>query len=75
MKNKPPEFLELLESFLSIYLPCSVGVRPNTVTSYKDAFRLLLSFMFTEKNISADKIVFTDLNYETIKIHRVEAPI
>ena len=66
MSNKPSAFLDLLESFLSVYLPCSVGVSPNTVKSYKDSFRLLLSYMFEKRQVIADKIQFTDLNYETM---------
>jgi site-specific recombinase XerD len=66
MSNKPSEFLELLENFLSVYLPCSVGVRPNTIKSYKEAFRLLLGYMYEKRQISADHVQFTDLNYETI---------
>ncbi|MDR0473329.1 MAG: site-specific integrase [Treponema sp.] len=66
MKSKSAEFLELLESFLNVYLPCAVGVRANTVKSYKDAFRLLLKYMFEQKHINADKIAFTDLDYTTM---------
>jgi len=66
MKNKPSEFLGLLESFLNVYLPCSVGVSPNTVKSYKDAFRLLLKYMYDEKHMNADKVTFIDLDYETM---------
>ena len=66
MKNKPAGFLELLESFLYAYLPCSVGVSPNTVKSYKDAFRVLLKYMYEEKHINADKVSFTDLDYKTM---------
>ena len=66
MSSKPSAFLDLLESFLSVYLPCSVGVRPNTIKSYKDSFRLLLSYMYESHSISADVLQFSDLNYETI---------
>jgi site-specific recombinase XerD len=66
MKCKPTEFLELLESFLYVYLPCSAGVSPNTVKSYKDAFRLFLRYLYEVKHINADKVAFTDLNYKTI---------
>ena len=66
MSNKPSEFLDLLENFLSVYLPCSVGVRPNTIKSYKDAFRLLLGYMYEKRQLVADKIAFSDLNYETM---------
>jgi site-specific recombinase XerD len=66
MKNKPNGFLELLEGFLYVYLPCSVGVSANTVKSYKDAFRLLLGYMHEEKHINADEVAFTDLDYKTM---------
>ena len=66
MKSKSIAFLELLENFLYIYLPCSVGVSQRTVKSYKDAFRLLLAYMHDKKHINADKLVFTDLHYQTL---------
>jgi len=66
MKYKPSEFLELLEGFLYEYLPSSVGVSFNTVKSYKDTFRILLSYINEEKHIDAGKITFTDLDYQTI---------
>jgi site-specific recombinase XerD len=66
MKSKPAAFLELLESFLNEYLPCSVGVRANTVKSYKDAFRLLLKYMHEQKRVNAGKIAFADLDYTTM---------
>jgi site-specific recombinase XerD len=66
MKILQTEFLDTLESFLNVYLPCSVGVSPNTVKSYKDTFRLLLNYLFAEKQISSDSVAFTDLNYDTM---------
>ena len=66
MSAKPSGFLDLLESFLSVYLPLSVGVRPNTIKSYKDSFRLLLQYMYDERQISADKLHFANLDYETL---------
>jgi site-specific recombinase XerD len=66
MKNKPSEFLKLLESFLNVYLPCSVGVSLNTIKSYKDTFRILLRYMYEQKQINADKVAFADLDYKTL---------
>ena len=66
MSSKPSVFLDLLENYLSVYLPCSVGVRPNTIKSYKDSFRLLLSYMYESRHVSADALQFSDLNYESI---------
>lgn len=64
--NKPSRFLELLNSFITSYMPCSIGASPNTVTSYKYAFRLLLEFMYSKKGISADKISFKQLDFDTL---------
>lgn len=66
MKNKASDFLKLLDAYISTYLPCSVGASPNTVKSYKYAFRLLIEFMYKEKGIEADKITFDKLDYETL---------
>lgn len=63
MKDKESDFLKLLDSFITVYLPCSVGASPNTVKSYKYAFRLLIGFMYREKAIEADKITFNKLDY------------
>lgn len=62
--NKPSKFLELLDRFITNYMPCSVGASPNTVTSYKYAFRLLLEFMYSKKGIPADKVTFEQLNFD-----------
>lgn len=40
--------------------------KPNTVKSYKYAFRLLIEFMYKEKGIEADKITFEKLDYITL---------
>ncbi len=64
--NEPSKFLELLDSFITNYMPCSVGASPNTVTSYKYAFRLLLEFMYSKKGIPADKIAFEQLDFDTM---------
>ena len=66
MKHKASLFLELLNSFVTEYLPCAVGASPNTIKSYKAAFRLLLKYIYQEKGISADQITFEALNYLTI---------
>jgi site-specific recombinase XerD len=56
----------MLDSFVTSYLPCAVGVSPNTVTSYKYAYRLLIEFMYSVKGIPADKVTFNDLGYDTL---------
>jgi len=66
MKHKASSFLELLNSFVTEYLPGAVGASPNTIKSYKAAFRLLLKYMYQEKGISADQISFEALDYQTM---------
>ena len=56
----------LLEHYFTVYLPSSVGVSPNTITSYKYAFKLLLRFLGEKYSLAPDRITFADLNYETI---------
>lgn len=64
--NKPSKFLELLNSYITTYMPYSVGASHNTVTSYKYAFRLLLEFMYCEKGVPVDKITFGQLDVNTL---------
>jgi site-specific recombinase XerD len=66
MKKKASDFLELLGKYFESYLPCSVGASMNTISSYKYAFRLLIEYMYAEKDISADKISFASLDYDTL---------
>ncbi len=66
MKHKVSSFLGLLNSFVTEYLPGAVGASPNTIKSYKAAFRLLLKYMYQVKGISADQISFDALNYQTM---------
>jgi len=66
MKDKVSAFLNLLDAFITTYLPSSIGASPHTVKSYKYAFRLLIEFMYREKEIEADKITFDKLDYKTL---------
>ena len=59
-------FLSLAKDFVGSYLPVGKGSSPNTIKSYKYAFRLLIEFMYSEKNIPADQIQFSDLDYATL---------
>lgn len=66
MKTKQPEFLELLNVFIQEYMPVTAGLSTNTVRLYKASFRLLLSFIYQEKGISAGNIAFRDLDRATV---------
>jgi len=64
--NCPSVFLNHLEYFINTYLSEVKGLSSNTVTSYKTAFKLLIMFMYTKKNISADRITFQNLTLDII---------
>mgnify|MGYP000890050243 CR=1 FL=1 len=66
MKNNPSTFLNLLDAYVSKYLPISVGASPNTIKSYKTSYRLLIEFMYKKKNINAEEITFDILNQQTL---------
>lgn len=59
-------FLPLLNDYVNTYLPVGIGVQPNTIKSYKYAFRLLIEYMYEKIGIAADSISFEDLNYDTL---------
>lgn len=59
-------FLPLLNDYVNTYLPIGIGVQPNTIKSYKYAFRLLIEYMHDKKGISADTLSFEDLNYDAL---------
>lgn len=67
MKRKnTSSFLLLLESYFSTYLPIAKGLSSATIKSYKTAFRVLLEFMYSKKNISAGEIKFEDFTSDII---------
>jgi site-specific recombinase XerD len=49
------DFAYCLTKFLSDYLPGTVGASPNTIASYKDTFKLFISFIIAEKNMKPEK--------------------
>jgi len=53
---KPTDFSKALTDFLSRFLPAEKGLSKHTISSYKDTFILLLTFLRQERKISADKI-------------------
>jgi site-specific recombinase XerD len=65
-KKSSSGFMELLEAYFVTYLPFSKGLSTNTIKSYKQSFLLLLDFIFYQKGIPADRLKFSDLNYETL---------
>lgn len=59
-------FLDVMEDFVSSYLPLEKGYSNKTVESYKTTYRLLLDYLYEHKNIPSDKVSFDKLDYEII---------
>lgn len=56
MKNRTTDFPYHLTKFFTEYLPIQRNLSPNTISSYRDTFRLLLLFYDTEKNIKPNRL-------------------
>lgn len=59
-------FGDLLNNWLEHYLPDVLGRSQNTVKSYKPAWASLISFLYREKGVAADKITFDVLTFELL---------
>ena len=66
MKTNKYSFLDTLQDFVESYLPLEKGCGGKTVESYKTTYRLLLDYLYNQKNLSADQVTFEKLDYETI---------
>ena len=60
------EFLSILEKFFTDYLPISVNASPNTIESYKFAFRLLFQYLKDEAGTDTGRITFEKLNFDLL---------
>ena len=63
---KQTSFSKVLTKYFMEYLTVSRNLSPNTISSYRDAFKLLLIFMKDERGLSPEQIEFNSLNSETI---------
>jgi len=59
---KTTDFSKYLSDFLSVYLPRSRNLSRNTISSYCDAFTLLLQFYRDIKKLRVDRLSINDLN-------------
>ena len=66
MKTNKYSFLDTLQDFIESYLPLEKGCSEKTVESYKTTYRLLLDYLYNQKNLSADQVTFEKLDYGTI---------
>jgi len=63
---KPTEFSKHLRSFFANYLPSVKNLSGNTISSYRDAFRLLLIFCQDVRNLKPEKLCFKHFSDEFI---------
>lgn len=61
---KPTNFAKYLTEFLSSYLPIQKNVSKNTISSYRDTFKLLINYSQEIKKISAEHITLELLSKE-----------
>ena len=66
MKRKHESLMNHLERYFSTYLPMGKGLSQSTIDSYKTTFRLLLEFLYMEKNLTADSVDFDVLDDSVI---------
>ena len=64
--NAEFEFLSLLGKFFTEYLPSSMNASPNTISSYKCAFRLLFQYLNEETDIETGHVTFEMLNFDLL---------
>lgn len=67
MKNKTSDFPYHLTKFFTEYLPIQRNLSPNTISSYRDTFRLLLIFYDAEKNIKPNHINLDMISRKTLE--------
>lgn len=64
---KPTDFAYYLTDFLSKHLPGTLGLRSNTIMSYRDAFSIFLAFCSEHKGIRPEKFSLDNLNHKLVK--------
>ena len=69
--KKPTDFTKLLTVYLSSYLPLQRNVSKNTISSYCDTFRLLLTFLRDEKNMGVERLRIQDFSSGLIREYLV----
>ena len=60
------DFAVSLRRFLTSYLAGLRGYSPNTIASYRDAFKLLICYVRDERNISPEKLTLDVVDADVI---------
>lgn len=64
--KQPGVFIKMLNDYVD-YIIVGKGFSPHTKTSYKQAYRLLLQYIWDKKHISSEKITFDMLDISLIE--------
>jgi site-specific recombinase XerD len=65
--NRTTDFSKALSSYLSEYLPSLRNVSKNTISSYCDTFRLLLTFCRDNRGMRIERLSVSDFSSELIR--------
>ena len=63
---KPTDFAKYLTNFLAVYLPTQKNVSKNTIHSYRDTFKLLLSYCQDVKGLPVERLTLADLSSQWV---------
>lgn len=59
---KPTDFAKALTQYLSVYLPGQRNVSPNTISSYRDTFKLFLSYCKQGKGLTIERLGLSQMD-------------
>ena len=63
---KPTDFARALSTYLSLYLPGQRNVSPNTIESYRDTFKLLLTYCQGVRHLAVERLTLCDIDDQLI---------
>jgi site-specific recombinase XerD len=64
---KATDFAACLHSFFTVYLPGIRNVSENTVKSYRDTFKWILTFPEEQQHISAERLALSTFNSDFVE--------
>lgn len=65
--KKTSDLLQVLSEYFDVYLPVTKGLSINTILSYQYAFQILFEYLYSQKNLSPEKVFFCNLEGVTIE--------
>lgn len=63
---KPTDFARMLTTYLSVYLPGQKNASPHTIQSYRDTFKLLLTYCQLVRGLVIEKLSLNDIDDQLI---------